>query len=312
MAGDWGSCPKGSAEEKGDVMIRGQHFGMVLAVACLSVTTLGQQPTTQLVDESTLLRTELNLLRSKLDESGNLIENLRAENAALSDQVRQLQDACKKAGIDLPSTTSSKSVVAMQPVALPDAKTRALYNKYKCKYALIDGKYVRLPDFDLRYQNSRKGAPFPPRRMSINKQLQDALRKTWPVELPTLGVGEFGQITDPKVFQILGPDEMLVTEVGDFGQQEEVVRLKGWSTEGLVDGARLNWRRNPPSKGGTSIAIIGTWQYANTIGAARTIFNAIPVEQVRAGLTVEQFADMLKIGIDPDKAGQEPPVSSKR
>jgi hypothetical protein len=45
--------------------------------------------------------------------------------------------------------------------ALPQAPDGRLYEKYKCKYACIDGEWIRLPDFDLKYENSRRGAPFP-------------------------------------------------------------------------------------------------------------------------------------------------------
>jgi hypothetical protein len=112
--------------------------------------------------------------------------------------------------------------------------------------------------------------------------------------LPNLRIGEFGVIY-AKVFQVLGEDEMLITGIVDRDRRREVeeavVRLKGWPTKGLVDGAV--WT------GGA--AIIGTWQYTGTTGAGKTIYNAIPLDQVRAGLTADQFAQMLKTGVDPEK-----------
>jgi hypothetical protein len=36
-----------------------------------------------------------------------------------------------------------------------------LYARYKCKYAYVDGEYIRLPDFELQFENSRAGAALP-------------------------------------------------------------------------------------------------------------------------------------------------------
>ncbi len=285
-----------------------------LTVAVLSVSVPGQQPATQSADEAVLLRAEVKMLQNALEEKTKQIEKLQAENKALAEQVKQVPSGGSRA------TTAPVSQAA-------------LYEKYKQKYAMVDGKFVRLPDFDLRFQSSRKVAPFPasgpttyakkallaalpapgnppspkPRGPLLGppvpipgdtperrKMLTESNTAEYELGLPNLRIGEFGVIY-AKVFQVLGEDEMLITGIVDRDRRREVeeavVRLKGWPTKGLVDGAV--WT------GGA--AIIGTWQYTGTTGAGKTIYNAIPLDQVRAGLTADQFAQMLKTGVDPEK-----------
>ena len=43
-----------------------------------------------------------------------------------------------------------------------------------------------------------------------------------------------------------------------------------------------------------NIAIIGTKSYTTTLGASKTVLHAIPVYQVRKGLTREQYREHLE------------------
>jgi hypothetical protein len=53
------------------------------------------------------------------------------------------------------------SMVDSQPDRGNVPGTSSLYGKYRCEYAFIDGEYIRLPDFDLKYENSRRGGRLP-------------------------------------------------------------------------------------------------------------------------------------------------------
>jgi len=50
---------------------------------------------------------------------------------------------------------------AVKVESTASANSDYLYAHYKCKYAYVDGEYIRLPDFELQFENSRAGAPLP-------------------------------------------------------------------------------------------------------------------------------------------------------
>jgi hypothetical protein len=179
---------------------------------------------------------------------------------------------------------------------------KKLHKKFYQKFALVSGEYLRLPDFDLRYKSSKevKGGGKDRRWVWIEK------------------VGDFGEDTrgDFKVLQILGENEVLIwrpikevipgqtkrpgdrspwltRKVGDL-----ILRIKGFSTKTLVDDAK--WKGH-----GQPIAAIGTWQYTTTTGGTKTVLNCIPLEQVKKGLTIEQFKEMLKVkGIEENNLSE--------
>jgi len=117
-------------------------------------------------------------------------------------------------------------------------------------------------------------------------------------------VGSYGGIAFTKVFQVLGPYEMILSNVGWSNQY--TVRVKGFSTEGLVDGQQWNGvmeRHEIPNEVGkyrystnvdAEIAIIGTWTYGTAIGSQKTIFTAVPLDFIRRGLTRSQFQQLLE------------------
>jgi hypothetical protein len=83
--------------------------------------------------------------------------------------------------VRIPSSPSSAAVDNTKPqsttaAAKPDAAditaadnlqvnaaARTLWTRYRSKYACIDGKYIRLPDFNLKYENSRGNTRLPER-----------------------------------------------------------------------------------------------------------------------------------------------------
>jgi len=204
----------------------------------------------------------------------------------------------------------------------------ALYEQWKNKYALVDGEYVRLPDFDLRYENSRGATPYPgkltlpqrPQRVfgptdfvgareaeARLRRFEDRTRKwhdnvrrrkaeyakrqeTWHQALPAWSVGEFGSIEGRtlEILQILGPSQMLCL----IESADKTVCMTGWSTEGLVDEEHLEFG---------FVAITGTYRYVTVLGAPRTVLHAIPMAGIREGLTKEQFRELLKEKGGPDK-----------
>jgi hypothetical protein len=128
-------------------------------------------------------------------------------------------------------------------------------------------------------------------------------------------VGDFGMTDENfEIFQILDSDEMIIARpiyvnervVGKKSSNPRVVRdragetlfhIKGFLTRGLADGMWVREFRG--------VAVIGTWQYTDTLGSTRTILNCIPLGQVRKGLTIEQFKEMLKLkGIEEDNLSE--------
>jgi hypothetical protein len=179
---------------------------------------------------------------------------------------------------------------------LQEKKIEELHKKFYQKFAFVDNEYVRLPDFDLRYESSQKRT-----RKDWLKYKEECKREK---KRPGCSesdyyrgiyineVGDFGVLTSAsgwwRVFQILGDDDMIIRrETSDY-----YLRIKGFPTNGLVNGAA--WREgdgwNTPA-----IACIGTYTYKTVLAGSNTIFSCIPLEQVRKGLTIEQFKEMLKI-----------------
>ena len=161
----------------------------------------------------------------------------------------------------------------------------------------------------------------------------DIPRKGKVPRLKRMAVGQYGGVYKLKIFQIFGAYEMLVkgAALGKRGksgrfltgnkQLNEIIRIKGFSTEGLVN--RQEWEGYMYARvhGGYSqiyeskgryganievgkrsftlpvtaeIAIIGTWTYTTAAGSQNTIFTAIPLDFVRKGLREEELQQLLK------------------
>ena len=169
----------------------------------------------------------------------------------------------------------------------------------------IDGKWVRLPSFDLTRPSSQT-QPYSPQKAEEVKKgwLRPGYgydfpksvwrnRKTWEETLPALQVGEFGKIFQCYTVQILGPEDMIVKVGLDglgrlprYDPKGEIalvpvfnrltpVRLHGFSTQGLTDrtGIVLD----------DAIAIIGTWTHITAGEGDRTILLAVPLESLKRG-----------------------------
>ena len=193
-----------------------------------------------------------------------------------------------------------KAMVDARRAKAEEAASRPeeFYKAWKHKYALVEGAYVRLPDFDLRHQNSRGDAPLPKRSEWDVDAQGDPIKpdeETWRTLLPDWKVGAFGQVPLLKVQHVLDPRAMLATY--PEGWEERSVMLTGWSTANLADGQW--WYGDIPGEKrkvnqGTFVAIIGTRTYTTPSGATKTVLHAIPMAQVREGLTREQFKELLE------------------
>jgi len=112
-------------------------------------------------------------------------------------------------------------------------------------------------------------------------------------------VGDFGGVSSVKVVQVLDSDDMLAefNWSAKTGIDPTLARIKGFSTEGLVDGQRWSgYMRERVSNGlvQAEIAIVGTWSYANTLGSKKTVLAAIPLDFIRWGLTRKEFEESCK------------------
>ncbi len=214
-------------------------------------------------------------------------------------------------------------------------QAEALYQKWKYKYALVDGEYVRLPDFQTQRKCSRCGGKkfvlcskcqgrgmasvertstcsacggtgkllagtrctrcggsgtIRTRRNEVCDQCRGRKIVTCPRcqgtglfsagELHSISMGAFGALHDCSILQILDDNNMLVS----WGGQWRVLYFTGWATADFADGDLL---------APVEVAIIGTKRYTTVRGSASTVFHAIPLSQVRRGLSREQVRDLL-------------------
>lgn len=133
-------------------------------------------------------------------------------------------------------------------------------------------------------------------------------------ETTIMAVGDYGKPRYVEIIQILGPYEMIVEYITTHGgppgvgsSADQLIRLKGYSTRGLVDGDTWTARKWMAelsevvyrSTGRTQyitpeIAVIGTWTYTTAMGTQKTIFTAVPLDFIRHGLTKSQFESLLK------------------
>jgi len=279
-----------SAPGRGSLLRQGiLLIGLLLAAAVVAPRAWCQDVSPK-TDEATFQAAELNLLRATLKQRNKEVETLKAENAKLADRVGQLEELCRKAGIDLPpsGTASPAPSPAAAKAADPKAQTPPTT-------ITIDGKEIALPPMDLtrpssqtkpykpeedeRYLSSpRKGgttgrvyqAP-PPKTIAEN-------RKEWQETIPKMAVGEFGKIAGRsyfgfKILQILGPIDMII-EMNELPGAQQL-RIYGLTTKGFTDDQQISV--DDP------IAIIDTWTYKTAFGGSRTILLAVPLEWVKHG-----------------------------
>ena len=197
------------------------------------------------------------------------IEQLQTIIKTQETEIQRLKALCKKAGIE---------TKPMEKELTRGGGILEFYQKYKNKYALLDGKYIFLSTFVPKDSNS-----------DISK---------W-------AVGEYGRVGRYRgfeIFQIFGTDEMFIVYRGDayeaYGSRKRMARFKGWSTKNLIDGERwkgnVRCEENSDEYCGADIAIVGTYGYTTTSGGTNTVLDVVPVELFRKGITLEQFKEMLK------------------
>jgi len=182
------------------------------------------------------------------------------------------------------------------------------------------GKFVRLPCFDPEschtHNKQQLESKYRYARKRPNRsQLLDLICGVG--RLAEFRVGQYGRIKYCTVVSIQGPEDMIVTNVdyvpehtsggglGGYAPRvtyaakgyRKPMKLTGFSTAGLVDD--MKWHGNLESpfgdeeNAGAVIAIVGTYKYHGT-----TIINAVPLDCFRKGVTKEQFAELLKTGIE--------------
>ena len=266
-------------------------------------------------------RKEITALRAKFERLGMMHRN--ATGKAQTQPAKTHTDKAPPKKAKRPEKAPPKDVPLKgrtQPAGAGGtgltARGKALYEKYKNKYAYIDGEYVPLPDFDLSYKSSRKDTPLPRSlaymRVSPHKKVPRSeeqlavLRERWHASLPFLGIGQFGRIDSFQAYRILGPDDMIVHNTKRYwGRKlwrERLIRVKGFPTAGLntiqsvgrIEGAAIE------------IGIIGSYRYSRPEGRALNITHALPMGVIRKGLTERQFEAMLMRGIDPEASTTRP------
>ncbi|MGB3086559.1 MAG: trypsin-like peptidase domain-containing protein [Phycisphaerae bacterium] len=200
----------------------------------------------------------------------------------------------------LPMISGTTKLTPLSPVIAPDEEVAQANGNIK-----IDDKWIRLPEFDLTRPSSQT-QPYLPEKQKVEAAWFRASKtgnhygcyifidspdvpsvwrnlKTWEETLPALQVGEFGKIFKCYTVQIRGPEDMIV-RVGLSGLGRwrvgvpdplwnRLVRLHGFSTEGLTDGMK--------NVLDDAIAIIGTWTYITADNTNRTILLAVPLERVK-------------------------------
>ena len=185
----------------------------------------------------------------------------------------------------LPLISGTTKLTPLSPVIAPGEEVAQANGNIK-----IDGKWIKLPKFDLTRPSSQT-QPYSPEEVKTGGSygsyyLPNSVwrnLKTWEETLPALQVGEFGKIFYCHIVQIRGPEDMIV-EIGlgglgrlpfyvpDWGT---LLRLYGFSTEGLTDETNIVLD--------DAIAIIGTWTHITAGNTNRTILLAVPLERLKRG-----------------------------
>jgi len=231
----------------------------VIGLTVLSIGTVARSQSTEAKPEISYEQL-IKQLQAQIEQLQTIIKTQEAE-------IQRLKALCKKAGIE---------TKPMEKELRRGGGILEFYQKYKNKYALLDGEYIFLSAFVLKDSNS---------------------------DISEWTVGEYGRgywstmwvaLPGFKIFQILGPDEMLIEYYNSVGAtQTKLARFKGWSTKNLIDGEW--WNNNKKDVfGSVDVAIVGTYRYTAVFGTTKTILDVVPLELFRKGITLEQFKVMLK------------------
>ena len=179
--------------------------------------------------------------------------------------------------------------------------SRASVTSYEGRSALSNRVNVRPGRFNSKAEKDKalKGLQD---RISSKSQLKRTLEDPKFFYSPVIlnfAVGAIGKLTQDdrvvRIVQVLGPGQMIV-EIDD-----NWVMLKGFKTEGLVDGkvAQLS----------DIIHIDGTYRYTTVMGASKTIFKAVPFDDSRVRAYVESTPNEIQSRIE--KAVTEAKAAAK-
>lgn len=147
------------------------------------------------------------------------------------------------------------------------AQDDALYQKHRLRFVEVDGKFFPVP-------------VIPKKIESFDKVSTD--------------VGVVTRLDEVKVDKVRpGEDDMVASPVNPkSGYRYPFMRIKGYPTTNFIDGQVV--------KKPIDIAIVGTWDAPLTGGASKKIHLAVTVDRAKAGLTKEQFAELVKSGVKLD------------
>jgi hypothetical protein len=223
-------------------------------------------------DEIRQLRAENTSLKATMAQENKEVEALKAEIARLSEQVRQLQDLSRNAGIALPQPTTA-------PAVTPPEASKAEIFMYRGKprsKAWFDDAYRRFADQIVRVDG---------KYLDVGKALVGGTEVS--VDLVGMNCMASARSVECHVLQVIGKDEVIVSQGFADGRDSivpnSVFHVQGVDTKNLVDGGKFE----------AGLVLIGPYHYGAVTGGGA----AIPSYAVLTPLTKEQFAEALAGGL---------------
>lgn len=130
-----------------------------------------------------------------------------------------------------------------------------LFKRFRSGFVRIDGKFIEVPKFDLRFDNSARLTKEEAIKLAKGAVVGEQFAADRRMKaLPAVQVGEFGEIDSFQVDKVRGNDDLIISKI-PYGvaalDKKSRIRLNGMPTKGMVDDRRYNHT--------VSIAIIGTW-----------------------------------------------------
>lgn len=169
-----------------------------------------------------------------------------------------------------------------------------------CSYAIAGGDVVHIAATDLSGFSSRH-MTIEQGRSAIARSKATGIdgRPAWQNEfhvrdyvtsLPAMKMGEYGHIYNAKVWRVLGPTKMIITNFGQLDAEgsPQMAVITGFPTAGLADEA-IWYGDMPPLSGkavnaGAEVYVCGTFK----IGSA-TLFEFIPLKAARRGVSLKDY-----------------------
>lgn len=266
------------------------------AAVCIGLLFLSAAPAAdeELPDDPHVLKATVRMLRRSLEPRDAEIDELKKRVASLEQTekklkadlaeawatVTKLQNLCRDNGIEyMKHMTPAEKELAKKA---GDADFARLYAKYKDSYVRIGETYCRLPVIE----DTPVG-----RDMDLEVGLRFAIISA-----------KVNRVIDPIAMEI---DHLLLQSLKwkrTYWLNDDYTRLflYGYPTAGYADGQMaISKRDESGEKIALPVAVIGTRRHRGT-----TLPIAVPLSYIAKGLTKEEFAMMLKQGIDPEKNQQ--------